>query len=53
MRERQGEKELLILTIKKEIYHFTLVWRGCTFRYMGDRCSAERMMEVTVAPRLY
>lgn len=31
LRERQGEKGLLIHIIKKEIYHFTLVWGGCTF----------------------
>lgn len=50
LRERQEEKERLILSIKRDIpFHLSV---GEHLQYIEDRCSAEGMMEVTGAPRL-
>lgn len=50
-RERQEEKKPLILTVKKERCTASPQCGGVLL-YVEDRCSAWRMMEVTVAPRL-
>lgn len=49
LRDRQKERECLILTIKRDIlFHLSV---GEHLQYIEDRCSAERMMEVILFPR--